>query len=472
MSNPNTSTFLTSVESMVDAALARMDLPPGLDEIVRRCRSVYQVRFPVKIRGEFQVIEGWRANHSEHMQPTKGGIRYSLQVDQAEVEALASLMTFKCAVVDVPFGGAKGGLRIDPRKYEEHELELITRHFTMELDKAGYISPARNVPAPDVGTGAREMAWMANTYQTLHPNDLNALACVTGKPLEMGGVEGRVEATGRGVQYALQEFFEHPEDVAEAGLQGSLGDQRIVIQGLGNVGYHAAKFLAEEDGARIVAIVERDGAIVSDAGLSISNLHAYIAEHGGVKGYPEGTYVEDGASVLEHDCEILIPAALEGQITAENAPRIRARLIAEAANGPVTGEADTILREAGHVILPDLYVNAGGVTVSYFEWIKNLQHVGFGRMGKRLLDSRADSLGRLLENMFGREIPENFVNEFEAKEASELNMVRSGLNETMCDAYGRIRERQRSRQDIPDFRTAAYMVAIDGIARYYSEYAL
>jgi glutamate dehydrogenase (NAD(P)+) len=455
---------------MIGAAIERTDLPPGLGDVIRRCRSVYQVRFPVEIRGEWRVFYGWRANHSEHRLPVKGGIRYALEVDQEEVEALATLMTFKCAVVDVPFGGAKGGLRIDPREYSEEEIETITRRFTIELDRQGYISPSLNVPAPDMGTGGREMGWIADTYRTLHPDDIDAAGCVTGKPVEFGGIRGRVEATGRGVQYAIHALFRHAEDVEAAGLKGKLAGKRVVVQGLGNVGYHAATFLEEEDDAKIIGIIERDGAVVNDAGLSVQRVHAHMREHGGIKGYPDGQYVAEGAAVLETDCDILVPAALESQITAENAAAIRAPIIVEAANGPITYEADQVLREAGKIIIPDMYANAGGVTVSYFEWTKNLSHMRFGRMGRRMMEMRSETVLDLLETVLGKEVPEAFEAALR-KEADELNLVRSGLDDTMRDSYEQIREKWRSRDDVPDLRTAAYIVAIEKIAHYYEHYA-
>jgi glutamate dehydrogenase (NAD(P)+) len=429
------------------------------------------VRFPVKLRGEFRVFQGWRATHSEHRLPAKGGIRYAPCVNQEEVEALATLMTFKCAVVDVPFGGSKGGLRIDPGEYDRDEIETITRRFTIELDQKGYISPSTNVPAPDMGTGGREMAWIANTYRTLHPEDIDAEACVTGKPPQMGGIRGRVEATGRGVQNGLQEFFRHPDDVKDAGLEGGLEGKRIVVQGLGNVGYHAAKFLEEEDGAKIVGIIERDGAIVSEKGLPVERVSAYVREHGGVKGFPEAEYVADGTSVLEADCEILIPAALESQITEQNAGRIRARLIAEAANGPVTYEADRALREAGRIVIPDMYLNAGGVTVSYFEWIKNLSKIRFGRMERRMVETRSQAALEIFEAMLERPVPDRLASGLR-READELNLVRSGLDDTMRQAYGEIREVWRTRNDVKDLRTAAYILALDKVAHYYVEYML
>jgi glutamate dehydrogenase (NAD(P)+) len=465
------SVFLNSVHHMYDRAVALMDLPPGLVEYLRGCQSIYQVRFQVKLRGEYKVFQGWRATHSEHMLPAKGGIRFAAEVNQDEVEALATLMTWKCALVDVPFGGAKGGLCIDPRAYERDEMEQITRRFAIELEKKGYISPAINVPAPDMGTGPREMAWMADTYRTLHPEDIDALACITGKPPEMGGVQGRTEATGRGVQYGVHEFFRHPDDVRDAGLDGGLEGKRIVVQGLGNVGYHLAKFFEEEDGAKIVAIVERDGAIVNDAGLSVQSVSDYVRENGGVKGFPGAEFVPDGAKALEHDCDILVPAALEGQLTHENAARIKAKLIVEAANGPTTSDADDILRAAGKVIIPDAYINAGGVTVSYFEWTKNLAHMRFGRMGRRLMQMRSQTALDALETVLDQKVSESFAKSMQL-EADEINLVRSGLDDTMRLAYQNIREVWRTKQGVEDLRTAAYIFAIGRVAHHYQEWAL
>lgn len=344
--------FRESVDLMFNRAVRLMDLSPGLEEKIRVCNSTYTVRFGVRLRGAIQTFTGYRSVHSEHMEPVKGGIRYAMSVNQDEVEALSALMTYKCALVEVPFGGAKGGLCIDPREWGEHELEQITRRFTYELAKRDLINPSQNVPAPDMGTGEREMAWMADQYARMNTTDINAAACVTGKPLNAGGIAGRVEATGRGVQYALREFFRHPEDVARANLAGGLEGKRIIVQGLGNVGFHAAKFLAEEDGARIVAVIERDGAVVNEAGLPIEFLKAHIAATGGVRDFPQGTFVEDGPSQLEGDCDILIPAAMEGVIHLGNADRIKAPLIVEAANGPITAGGDEVLRQKGTVIIP------------------------------------------------------------------------------------------------------------------------
>ncbi|MCG6904132.1 MAG: Glu/Leu/Phe/Val dehydrogenase [Rhodobacter sp.] len=463
--------FRESVDLMFNRAVALMDLPPGLEEKIRVCNATYTVRFGVRLRGQIQTFTGYRSVHSEHMEPVKGGIRYSLGVNQDEVEALAALMTYKCALVEAPFGGSKGGLCIDPRQYEEHELEMITRRFAYELAKRDLIHPSQNVPAPDMGTGEREMAWIADQYARMNTTDINARACVTGKPPHAGGIAGRVEATGRGVQFALREFFRHPADVAVANLSGSLRDKRIVVQGLGNVGYHAAKFLSQEDGAKITGIIERDGALSDERGLDVDAVQAWIANHGGVKGFADGTYVEDGASVLEQECDILIPAALEGVINLSNADRIKAPLIIEAANGPVTAGGDEILRNKGCVIIPDMYANAGGVTVSYFEWVKNLSHIRFGRMGRRQEESRhqliVDELERLNAHLGDAWSMTPDFKEKYLRGADELELVRSGLDDTMRVAYQAISRVWHARDDCADLRTAAYLVAIDRVATSY-----
>ena len=463
--------FRESVDLMFNRAAALMDLPPGLEEKIRVCNATYTVRFGVRLRGQIHTFTGYRSVHSEHMEPVKGGIRYAMAVNQDEVEALAALMTYKCALVEAPFGGSKGGLRIDPRKYEEHELEQITRRFAYELAKRDLINPSQNVPAPDMGTGEREMAWIADQYARMNTTDINARACVTGKPLNAGGISGRVEATGRGIQYALREFFRHPEDVKKAGLSGSLDGKRVIVQGLGNVGYHAAKFLSEEDGSLIAGIIERDGALYDPEGIDVEAVHQWIAKHGGVKGYPDATHTAEGPAVLEEECDILIPAALEGVINLSNAERIKAPLIIEAANGPVTAGADEVLRKKGTVIIPDMYANAGGVTVSYFEWVKNLSHIRFGRMQRRQEEARHELIVKELERL-DRYLGDawSMSPDFKAKYlkgADELELVRSGLDDTMRIAYQAMSEVWHDRDDVDDLRTAAYIVSIDRVAKSY-----
>ena len=474
--NQREPSFRESVDLMFNRAVAKMDLPDGMAEKIRVCNATYTVRFGVRLRGRIQTFVGYRAVHSEHMEPVKGGIRYSMGVNQDEVEALAALMTYKCALVETPFGGSKGGLCIDPREWEEEELERITRRFAYELIKRDLINPSQNVPAPDMGTGEREMAWMVDQYRRMNTTDINGAACVTGKPLNAGGIQGRVEATGRGVQYALQEFFRHPEDIKAAGLDGTLSGKRVIVQGLGNVGYHAAKFVSEEDGCAVTCVIERDGAIVNDDGLDIEALKAYVSEHHGVKGFEGGTYHEDGAAMLEKECEILIPAALEGVIHQDNAKRIKARLIIEAANGPVTAGADEILRQMGVVIIPDMYANAGGVTVSYFEWVKNLSHIRFGRMQRRQEEARHMLLVNELEKLSDHlgsawSMSDDFKEKY-LKGAGELELVRSGLDDTMRGAYQSIREVWHAHKDVEDLRTAAYLVSIERVAGSYKSKGL
>ena len=463
--------FSKSVDLMFDRAADLVDILPGLREKIRVCNATYTTRFGVRLRGEIHTFTGYRAVHSEHMEPVKGGIRYAPSVNQDEVEALAALMTYKCALVDVPFGGSKGGLCIDPGDYSTEELEQITRRFAAELIKRDLIHPAQNVPAPDMGTGEREMAWIADQYLQIRPTDIDAKACVTGKPVSMGGIAGRTEATGRGIQYALREFFRDSDDVARAGLSGSLEGKRILVQGLGNVGYHAAKFLSQQDGAIITTVVERDGAVTAESGIDVDALRSWIQENGGITGFPGAEAVTSPETALELECDILIPAATEGVIHAGNAAKICAPLIIEAANGPVTAEADQILREKNCVIIPDLYANAGGVTVSYFEWVKNLSHMRFGRMQRREQEARneliireLDALSESLGNAWA--LSESFRDEFKAG-ANEIDLVRSGLDDTMRKAFQEMRAVLQEKDGVNDFRTAAYLVAIEKIAESY-----
>ncbi|MEZ5872261.1 MAG: Glu/Leu/Phe/Val dehydrogenase [Nitratireductor sp.] len=466
--------FRDSVNRLFERAVSHMKLSPGLVEKIRVVNSTYIVRFGVKLRGDIHTFTGYRSVHSEHAEPVKGGIRYAMSVDQDEVEALAALMTYKCALVEVPFGGSKGGLRIDPREWEPDELERITRRFAYELIKRDLIHPSQNVPAPDMGTGEREMAWIADQYHRMATTDINARACVTGKPLNAGGIRGRTEATGRGVQYALQEFFRHPADMAVAGLNGDLKGKRIVVQGLGNVGFHAAKFLSEEDEAKITAVIEYNGALVNPDGINIEEAKAWMNRHGSFQGYSDGTFVEDGTKLLEMECDILIPAAMESVINLGNADRINTKLIIEAANGPITAGADEILRNKGVVIIPDMYANAGGVTVSYFEWVKNLSHIRFGRMQRREEEARHRMLIDELETSSGVKLSEKFKNRY-ISGADELTLVRSGLDDTMRGAYAQMRELwHEKRVNIPDFdlRTAAYMISIGRVADSYKSLGL
>ncbi|MFZ4627491.1 MAG: Glu/Leu/Phe/Val family dehydrogenase [Blastocatellia bacterium] len=465
--------FFENVLRSVERAAALTHYSPGLIEQIKLCNSVYHFEFPlrrVNAQGEttFEVINAWRVEHSHHKLPTKGGIRYAPQVDEDEVKALAALMTYKCAIVDVPFGGAKGAIQIDPSRYTVEELERVTRRYTYELVKKNFIGPGVDVPAPDYGTGEREMAWIVDTYQAMHPGGLDGLACVTGKPISQGGISGRREATGRGVFYALREACSSAEDMAAIGLSAGIAGKRIVVQGLGNVGYHCAKFCREEGDAKIIAITEQEGAIFDPNGLDEEAVLQHRRATGSILHFPGATNLPSSRAALELDCDILIPAALENQLTAENAPRIRARIIGEGANGPTTPEAEQILLEKGVLIVPDIYANAGGVTVSYFEWVKNLAHVRIGRLGKRYEAAQERRIVGLIEVATGKKLSEHDWARL-SQGPDEVDYVKSGLEETMVYAYHQIRQTWKGRPDVPDLRTAAFLLALEKIARDYLE---
>jgi len=453
--------------SFVDDAAQHMELHPGLLEQIKQCNSIYKFHFPVRMDdGSYQVVKGYRVQHSHHKLPVKGGIRFSEMVNEQEVMGLASLMTFKCAMVNIPFGGAKGGVNIDPLAYNTRQLEKITRRYTSELIKKKFIGPAIDVPAPDYGTGAREMAWIVDTYEAFNPEAINAKACVTGKPLSQHGIEGRTEATGMGVYIGIREAVSVKEDMESLGLTTGLQDKKIIIQGLGNVGFYSAKYLSEA-GAKIIGVAEWNGGIWDENGIDIEALKEYQIENKGFEGYGKGEFIKDSASLLEKECDILVPAALENQITSENAGKIKAKIIGEAANGPITKEAEKILLDREIFVIPDMYLNAGGVTVSYFEWLKNLSRVSFGKLEKRydmekykfLLDSIENATG----DAFKQEQRDAIV-----KGASERDLVISGLEETMVTAYHDLNEMRKNKK-IKSLRTAAFILAIDRIAISYTD---
>lgn len=460
--------FLQQVNRTFDRAAALTQHEAPLLAQIKECNSVYRLTFPLKREdGSIDVIEAWRAEHSHHKLPTKGGIRYSMMVNEDEVMALAALMTFKCAIVDVPFGGAKGGIKISRHKYSADELERVTRRYTYELVKKRFIGPGVDVPAPDYGSGPTEMAWIADTYQSLSTGEQNTAACVTGKPVGQGGIRGRLEATGRGVFLGIREACAIEEDMQALGLATGLDGKTFVVQGLGNVGYNAARFICEAGGV-LVGIAEYEGAITNPAGLNLEDVVAHRKETGSILAFPGGTDLPDSRSALELECDILVPAALENQINEGNVGRVKAKIIAEGANGPTTASADEQLFERGIRILPDLYLNAGGVTVSYFEWLKNLAHVRYGRLEKRydeqarrrLLDTVAEATGSAFsDDAIART----------ARGADERDLVNSGLEETMMLAYREIREVERAHAGAIDLRTAAFISAIDKIVTSYQE---
>lgn len=457
--------FYDDVQFAFDKAASFTSLEPGLLHQIKICNSIFKMYFPIEIEGKVQVIEGIRVQHSHHKTPTKGGIRYSEFVNEDEVKALATLMTFKCAVVDVPYGGAKGGIKVNPSLYTPRQLERITRRYTTELIKKNMIGPGVDVPAPDYGSGPREMAWIADTYATFKYDDLNALGCVTGKPLGQGGIHGRTEATGQGVFFGIREALNNAEDMKAIGMSTGISGKRVIVQGLGNVGYFSAKFCAE-GGAVITGIAEREGGIFNKDGLSVDDVFKHRKETGSILNYPGAKNFENSNLLLEEDCDILIPAALENQITGENAPRIKARVIAEGANGPVTKEAEEILNKRNVLIIPDLFLNAGGVTVSYFEWLKNLSHVRFGRMEKRFQEMSSNALISAVEGITGKSVSA-LDRKILSHGADEIDLVRSGLEETMIFAYNEIREVKKQNSKIDDLRTAAFVSGINKLGVSY-----
>jgi glutamate dehydrogenase (NAD(P)+) len=467
MSSNQEYSFFGAVEKSFDKAAAFTKWDPGILEQIKQCNAVYRMHFPVRVGQNIEVIKAYRVQHSHHKTPCKGGIRFAINVNLDEVMALAALMTYKCAIVNVPFGGAKGGITIDPRKYSAYDLEKITRRYTAELIKKNFIGPGVDVPAPDYGTGEREMAWIVDTYGSMRPGEIDAQACVTGKPVSQGGVRGRKEATGLGVFYGIREVCNMPEVMKKTGMKTGVKGKTVVVQGLGNVGYHAAKFF-QEAGAIIVGLAEFEGAIYKKDGLDVDKVVEHRKKSGSILNFAGATNIANTAEALELECDILVPAALENVINGENAPRVKAKIIGEAANGPLTPEADEEFIKRGIVVIPDMYLNAGGVTVSYFEWLKNLSHVRYGRMEKRFTENLNGQLIAQIEELTGKQVNEN-ERELILHGPEEVDLVRSGLEETMIAATREIMACWHENPKIPDMRTAAYVVAIDKVATSYAE---
>ena len=468
MSSNQNYSFFQSVERSFDKAAKFTKFDHGILEQIKACNSVYQMRFPLKRDdGSIEVIEAYRVQHSHHKAPCKGGIRFSEEVNQDEVMALASLMTYKCAIVNVPFGGGKGGIKINPKNYSVYELEKITRRYTAELVKKNFIGPGIDVPAPDYGTGAREMSWIVDTYQSLKPGEIDAAGCVTGKPVTQGGVRGRTEATGLGVFFGIREVCNMPEVMKRQGLEMGIKDKTVIVQGLGNVGYHSAKFF-REGGAKVIAFAEYEGAIMNADGLNEEEVFQHRKATGSILNFPGATNLATNTDALELECDILIPAALENVINGQNAPRIKAKIIGEAANGPCTPEADEIFQQKGILCVPDMYLNAGGVTVSYFEWLKNLSHVRYGRMEKRFTENLNSHILSQMEGLTGKKVNDS-ERAFILHGPEEVDLVHSGLEESMITATREIMEIWLSNPAIPDMRTAAYVNAINKVATSYGE---
>jgi glutamate dehydrogenase (NAD(P)+) len=461
------SNFFKSVEQNFDKAAPLTGLPSGLLEQIKACNTVLEMRFPVKIGSEVRVIEAYRVQHSHHRMPTKGGIRYAMSVDRDEVMALAALMTYKCALVDVPFGGAKGGVKINPKEHSQSQLERITRRYTSELVKRNMIGPGIDVPAPDYGTNSQVMAWILDTYQVMKHGEVDSIACVTGKPVTQNGINGRTDATGRGVFYALKEFLNHKENYEKLGMTKGIEGKTMAVQGLGNVGSYSATISQEEGGVKVIAVSEYEGALYNANGIDVQKVLDWRAKTGTIMTYPDATPMAHRNDILEVECDILVPAVMENQITVDNMKKTKAKIIAEAANGPVTAEANEYLAKQGVIIIPDMYINAGGVTVSYFEWLKNLSHVRFGRMEKRFEERAFNNMLDFVLKTTGHTIGQK-EREVLTHGPDEIDLVRSGLEETMIGSYHQIHEvwMKHKKKGI-DMRTASFLVALNKIGSDY-----
>ncbi|HEX8911040.1 MAG TPA: Glu/Leu/Phe/Val dehydrogenase [Humisphaera sp.] len=402
------SAFWQNAHKYFDRVYQTMGLDPTWRQLLSSPKRVLTVSCPIKMDdGRIQVFTGYRCQHNNALGPFKGGIRFDTAVNMDEVMALAMIQTWKNALVGLPYGGAKGGIVCEPKKLSLAEKERLTRRYTAEL--LPIIGPQQDIPAPDAGTDAQVMAWFLDTYSMMV--GYQALGVVTGKPVAIGGSVGREEATGRGVMNILRKFL--------ATQNKTMADVRVAVQGFGNVGYHAARLIAER-GATVVAISERASGIYDETGIDVDAAHRYYREHGTLKGFGDADEVTN-EELLTCDCDVLIPAAMENTVTAEVAPHVRAKVVVEGANGPTTPEADEILRENGITVLPDILANAGGVTVSYFEWVQGLE--SFFWDGKKV----QDELQRVMEKAF--------------------DAVNAKADEADCD-----------------YRTAAYTIAISRVA--------
>jgi len=460
--------FFKQVEDYVEKASKYVDCDPGVLKQIRQNNSIVHINFPIKRDdGTVEVIEAWRSQHSQHRTPCKGGIRFAPIANEDEVKALAALMSYKCAIVEVPFGGAKGAVKIDPKKYSDSEMEKICRRLTHELHSKNFIGPGIDVPAPDYGSGAREMAWIADTFRSLSHYDLNAAACVTGKPVTQGGIRGRTEATGLGVAYGIREACKKEKLMKFAGLDVGLKGKTIAVQGFGNVGYHSALFLSRM-GAKVTAISEYEGMVTNSEGLDIEALFEHRKEKKTLKGFKGAEFTEARDDVFSLECDILVPAALESQIRLDNFKTVKAKVIGEAANGPVTSMASEELFKKGVLILPDVFLNAGGVTVSYFEWVKNLAHIRFGRIDKRFDQGSFDNVVSLISEFTGKDVPMDIKDKY-TQQGNESELVASGLEETMITAFDQIMETMEKHKFELDLRTAAFINAINKISLSYEE---
>ena len=465
-------TFTENVNLMVARAVGKSKFSKDFISLLSKNHSTIKINFPVMIKNKTEMFTGYRSVHTLHKLPSKGGIRYASSVNPSTIEALAALMTYKCAVVEVPFGGSKGGLVIDKTKFNYNDIQRISKKFSIELTKSGFLSPAENVPAPDIGTGAQEMAWFVEGYKSLHPHDINHQACVTGKPVEIGGIVGRDEATGRGVTESLLEFFRHKKEIINSKLNGNLSDNSIVIQGLGKVGFHFLNSLYElYPSAKVTSIIEHNGSVTDNNGIDLANFIKQFKKTKDIKKIKiKGCKFNSNNNLLDFPCDIFVPCAKENVVDRIIAKKIQTKLIIEAANGPVTFNADQILTQRGIMVLPDIYVNAGGVVVSYFEWVKNISQIRFGRLRKRFEEDRERHIVEAIERSSEAKLP-SYLRQKIVHGASELDYVRSGLEDAMRNAFIDICT-IKNKLKLKSYRDATYILALTRLEKTHIDLGL
>merc|ERR1712159_291536 len=437
----------------------------GLVRMIKPTNTAIHFTLPIKRDcGKIQLIDAFRVQHSHHRTPCKGGVRFAPDILMTDIKALALLMTFKCAVADVPFGGSKGGVAINKDEYSVNEIEQISRRYAIELAKKDFFGPDVDVLASDIGTGEEEMGWMAHAYsQTFGHGSLHAAACVTGKPITQGGVHGRTSSSGRGLYHGVDYFIRNERYMKLIGMEPGLKGKTFIIQGFGKVGLHTCRYL-QRNGARCIGVIEIDGNIVNLDGIDAKELEDYKLENDTIVGFPGATATKE--DLMCAPCDILVPAAVERQITKKNAHLVQAKIIVEGANGPTTPAADEVLRQRKRLVIPDIYINAGGVIVSYFEWLKDINRVSYGRLTWKYEEEAnyhlLDSVQKSLEKHFNESIsiiPSiDFLNRIQG--VSEKDIVNSGLAYTMEQSGEQIMETAKNYQLGLDIRTAAYIVAL------------
>jgi len=458
---PDEPAFLEQVMMFFNDASKGLKIGADTLELIKTPKTTIKFSIPLRRdNGSLECLTAYRCQHSYHRMPCKGGIRYAMDVDLNEVEALAALMTYKTACCDVPFGGAKGGIKIDVKKYSEAEIERVTRRYTIELAKKGFIGPSVDVPAPDMGTSGKHMAWMKDTFQVLYGDkEINSAGCVTGKPLSQGGIDGRPEATGLGVFYTTRHLLNSTKYCEAFGLEKGLNNKTAIIQGFGNVGSWAAKFFYDA-GTTILGVTEWNSAVYNKNGLNIPELLAYWGKNKTFKGYENAEVIlENPMCLLTRECDILVPSAIEKSINKGNAKDLKCKIISEGANGPTTFDAQKIIDEKNILVIPDMLCNAGGVIVSYFEWLKNIEHV---RLGRLIKGWEAKKYKEIIA-VTGAKVK----NADQFKGPTEKDIVYTALEEVICSAADDVFNYAINNKTTT--RKAAYCVTINKIAQVYKD---